>query len=80
MISPVCCGKKAKTAKRAGVAEDADDHRRAPAEALQRRAEDEHREDLRDLADAHDRHDPVAGDADAAAPCAVPRNTPVQLK
>ena len=49
-----------------GVAEDAHDHRGAPTELLQRGAEDEHREDLGDLADAHDGRDPVGGDADAA--------------
>ena len=38
----------------------------APTGTMQRRPEHEHREDLRDLADAHDRRDPIGGDADAA--------------
>ena len=42
------------------------DHRRPPAEPLQERAEHGHRADLGELADAHHRHDPVAGNADAA--------------
>ena len=49
------------------VAENADDHRRLPAQLDEHRAEHEHREDLGDLADAHDRRDPVAGDADLLA-------------
>src|SRR5207244_6782493 len=41
------------------VTQDSEDHRRTPAEPLERRGENSHREDLGDLADTHDRHDPV---------------------
>ena len=48
------------------VSEDADDHRGPPTQLLQGDAQDEHRENFRHLANAHDGHDPVAGNANAA--------------
>jgi len=50
------------------VAEDADDHRPAPAELLERHAQHEHGEQLRHLPDGHHGHDPVPRDAHAAPP------------
>ena len=49
------------------VTADADNHRRAPAEFFQSDAENRHRRNFRDLSDAHDRHDPVAGNANGFA-------------
>ncbi len=51
------------------VSQDSEDHRRTPAEPLERRGENSHREDLGDLTDTHDRHDPVAGNTHAASLC-----------
>ena len=48
----------------------------APAQRLQDIAQERHRADLGDLADAHDRHDPVAGNADAF----FEDRRPVQMK
>ena len=50
-----------------GVAEDAEDHRRLPAELGQDCAEERHRDDLRHLADAHHRHDPLRLDPHSRA-------------
>src|SRR5262249_25786219 len=49
------------------VAEDAEDHGPAPAEAFEDVAEEEDRQDFGDLADLHDGADPVGGDVDEAA-------------
>ena len=55
------------------VAQDADNHGRPPAERLEDVAQERHRADLGDLADAHDRHHPVARDADAGVVPVDPR-------
>ena len=39
-----------------GMAQDADEHRDPPSQLLQHQAQDEHGQELRDLAEAHDRH------------------------
>ena len=58
--------------KARGMAQNTDNHRGAPTERLESRSQNEHGENFCDLSNAHHRHDPVPGDADASQKPACP--------
>ena len=55
-----------KYGKPSRMAQNSDDHGCSPTEGLQGRSQHEHRQDFRDLPNAHHRHDPIAGDTHTA--------------
>ncbi len=64
---PLVLRHKREHRKTRGVTENAEHHRRAPAELFQSDAENGHRGDFRNLSNAHHRHDPVARNSDRFA-------------